>query len=625
MKLYRKKMFINKIIYLISTKIHNIMKKTITLFILLFSLITINAATYYVDATKTDDSGDGFSWSTAKQTIDAAQTLAVSGDNIYVKTGTYNYSASVSGTYALSTKANVNYYGGFSGTELNISERAISDLDGNGIVESFELTNPTTINFTLTNNAGGLNITANTTTFKSFDGFSITGTNTCGDVISTTIMTPIINLGGSTTTTVSTFVLFQNNTVSGLTITGNLNGTGGCVGAILRMPNGGASTVNSCLFDNNSVSLSGGANQTDVQVSPFIRIDNPSGANRNLFSNNMIRRNMVTVDFTSCSIVTGYFFSTGNAGINSNTRGFIISESFTTSTAWNSVRNNVIYNNEANYTAPTGSTFSNKTLSGAGLIYSYNTASAVQDSIVNNTIANNKMIRCGSALKIRMANATQPYHKVLNNICFQNKNVDASAVVTDLNIVIQGTVPDNTTPGVFIANNICSGGGITNATAAVANNLNDLSLTNTDATKGAWFNSPSSTYGASATGILTSRWAIGTSSYLIGKGVATLNLRDRNGIAFALTPSVGAYEYVSSGTTEINKVAYNNNNNTLVQVEGRKLIFVTPEQAEIYSSLGRLIATKNNVSSLTVNNSGVYIIKQYCKDGIKVQKIIVRN
>ena len=37
------------------------------------------ASTYYVDASKTDDSGDGASWSTAKKTIQAAVDLTVDG------------------------------------------------------------------------------------------------------------------------------------------------------------------------------------------------------------------------------------------------------------------------------------------------------------------------------------------------------------------------------------------------------------------------------------------------------------------------------------------------------------------------------------------------------------------
>lgn len=250
-------------------------------------MLHLNAATpYYVDASKTDDSGDGLSWITAKQTINADQTLAVSGDNIFVKAGTYNFSASVSGTYALSTVANANYYGGFAGTESTPSQLVTSDLDGNGIVEPWEFSNLTIINFTLTNNAGGLNFTANTSSFKNFDGFTIGGSGVGGDLLGATMMTPIVNLNASS--------LFPNNNVAGLSVAANLN-----------------------------------------------------GANRNLLLNNVIRRNKITVDFTNTTTTN---FPTGN----NNVRGILISETFSSSTRCNSIRNNLIYNNEATYIATSG-------------------------------------------------------------------------------------------------------------------------------------------------------------------------------------------------------------------------------------------------------------------------------
>jgi hypothetical protein len=47
------------------------------------------AATYYVDASRPDDTGDGLTWATAKQTIQAAITASASGDTILVNYGTY--------------------------------------------------------------------------------------------------------------------------------------------------------------------------------------------------------------------------------------------------------------------------------------------------------------------------------------------------------------------------------------------------------------------------------------------------------------------------------------------------------------------------------------------------------
>jgi len=46
------------------------------------------------------------------------------------------------------------------------------------------------------------------------------------------------------------------------------------------------------------------------------------------------------------------------------------------------------------------------------------------------------MVCCGAALKVRFSSGTQPYHKVLNNVFFQNKSVDGINVTSDLNIVL---------------------------------------------------------------------------------------------------------------------------------------------------------------------------------------------
>ncbi len=47
-------------------------------------------ATYFVDASRPDDSGDGRSWATAKKTIQAAVDLTVDGDTVVVASGIYD-------------------------------------------------------------------------------------------------------------------------------------------------------------------------------------------------------------------------------------------------------------------------------------------------------------------------------------------------------------------------------------------------------------------------------------------------------------------------------------------------------------------------------------------------------
>jgi trimeric autotransporter adhesin len=61
------------------------------------------------------DTKDGLTWSTAKQTVQAGLTLAVSGDEVWVAAGTY--------VERITLKAGVALYGGFAGTENSLDQR----------------------------------------------------------------------------------------------------------------------------------------------------------------------------------------------------------------------------------------------------------------------------------------------------------------------------------------------------------------------------------------------------------------------------------------------------------------------------------------------------------------------
>ena len=63
-------------------------KSALLLLCLLVSGLT-QAATWYVDARRPNDSGDGLNWATAKKSIQAAVDESVAGDTILVKDGTY--------------------------------------------------------------------------------------------------------------------------------------------------------------------------------------------------------------------------------------------------------------------------------------------------------------------------------------------------------------------------------------------------------------------------------------------------------------------------------------------------------------------------------------------------------
>ncbi len=92
----------------------------------LFTTILHAAPGYYADSSKSDDSGDGISWATAKKTIQAAIDLAntdgsvASPVEVWVKGGVYT-PPDQSSSFVL--KPYVKLYGGFDGTETALEQR----------------------------------------------------------------------------------------------------------------------------------------------------------------------------------------------------------------------------------------------------------------------------------------------------------------------------------------------------------------------------------------------------------------------------------------------------------------------------------------------------------------------
>lgn len=76
---------------------------------------------------------------TNPKTIFGVLQNIVAGDVVWVASGTYELNS------MLAMKANVTIVGGFAGTENAVSERVLSDMDGNGLVEPWEFANPVVI------------------------------------------------------------------------------------------------------------------------------------------------------------------------------------------------------------------------------------------------------------------------------------------------------------------------------------------------------------------------------------------------------------------------------------------------------------------------------------------------
>jgi len=616
-----------------------------------------NASTYYVDGTNGSDTNSGTSWATARKTITAANSLAGVGDNIYIKTGTYNFSSSAYGTPALSMKVDVNYYGGFVGLDSETPEtRQTSDLDGNGIIEPWEFTNPTILNFIITTGGVGLSFNSSNTAVRAFNGFKITGTSSFRNTDK-----------NSRCIAVYSNMLFENNTISNWVVTGDF------MGAYMKAfffgiePGVNNATVNNCIFEKNEVNINSTLN--DYLLDTFIRLGAATGVRGNVMSNCIVRNNKIKVDYSTSSVTTC-----------ANIRGMIIAMFAQTTPGYpTTLKNCIVHNNDMTY-VPNGTAL---IASNGAAISVYDAGVACYDSVINCTVANNKAVKMGTGgMYIRFNSASQPYHIVLNNVLYNNTKDGA----------ISNLVATNGSPtGVIrIANNYANGGSVTNYSTTVVDNVNDLSATNTDATKGAFFSAPSSGQGYITDGTVeTSRWTIGATSYLKSNGTTSLSSIDKAGAAFGNPPSVGAYEYtskiinVSSGdvngsvsaggsidygtvvaitgtpnngyrflnwtennvivstdatysfvcTTDRDLVAHfdlstdleTKIDKNIITVEGRNLRLNNLGVAEIYDNIGRLVRLiKENDTFITLNNAGVYFIRIRSENGIKTVKIVIK-
>jgi hypothetical protein len=590
------------------------MKKFFTIFLVLFLTISVNAKNVFV-ATSGDNS-DGSSWAKALTSIPNNSSSAISaGDSVFVKAGTYSFSQTVAASSAFATKANVNYIGGFAGTESNSAQRVKSDLDNNGIVEPWEFSNATVLSISATNNAFGLYITVNTTSQRVFEGFKITGTMDMGQLSGST--------GGNNMVRIVGYTVFKNNTLSACTLSAAPNtatsNMGYTKGALIYIGQGSTTTVNNvvdnCLIENNTSTITPTSSHTvDVQQSPFVHIDASNSTGRNVLSNCVFRNNQVTLDYTN--------FGMGTPSYN-NPRGMLISMSIFGSSAligqYNCIRNLLVHNNSATF-IPKGGT-GTSSLSNGGLIFTYNTAQATYDSILNCTVANNSMTRIGYAIRGGFSNTTQPYHVIANNVLLENKNNNGTGTISVQNLAIN-QAPAGAAGTITIANNIGNGG--ISATANVNNvfgNITDLSAVN-DNVKGAYFNSPTSIIGYTTdASVATSNWTIQTSSYLKGKGIVTSNKSDKAGVAFSLTtPAVGAYEYFFNPGTGIVLPG----EMSMVSVVDNGIISNVDGQMQIFTFNGQMIASKQIQTGQHLSlRSGVYIIRILTGQGTAVQKIVL--
>ena len=561
---------------------------------------------------------DGTSWANACS-IQTAVSYATYGDNIFMKAGDYNLSASLS----VDSKV-LNIYGGFAGTESQISERQLSDLDFNGIVEPWEFTNrtrlvggrykATPVSFTVFKITGGTASNVRVDGISIEEGLYLGGGNPAG-----------VNLAGTCT--------FANSVVRNCRVFNSLGdvnsqGAGGIVSSVSD------AIIDGCLIENCESQASqvnstrggqckgGGAYLYGTIQNSVVR------NNRNIYD--MIRPagNTYTVYFNPYLYGTGIYLMYKSA----------------------KAINCLVYNNETrvlnwdavNYTT---AQLNSIVVRGVG-ISAENGGSVINCTVVNNKASvkdlNGNTLSPGSGgqgvgIYLKSNNSATNNNEVymINNVAWGNVAQGTSA--SDQHIRLDISTSAGTGTPIYTFYNNVTPAVATNASTATSayflnngTNLINLSATNTTAGTGPLFLYPSSFAGAvwgtltqastdSLKSITKANWTIQNGSYLSGKGTIsytaagstilltpTLDLVGTTRSANA--PTVGAFE--SQNWTSPTGLAGSWDSNRKVFRFGNELYNLSVgDKVTVYDACGRkiqVLSASNN--QLKISSNGFVII-----------------
>lgn len=214
-------------------------------------------------STAGNDANNGLTWATAKLTVSSGLTAAISGDQVWVASGTF--------VGCITLKSGVGLYGGFAGTETALVQRDwktnITILDGNAV--SSVVTSPSGATaairidgFTIRNGKGTLG-------GGNYYGGGIYCSDSSPTIVNNTITANSSTNGGGIYCASRSAPLIQNNTITSNTVSG--------AGAGIAL-NYSAPTIVNNVFMNNVASGNAGGIFCNNTSSPAIA--------NNVFMNN---------------------------------------------------------------------------------------------------------------------------------------------------------------------------------------------------------------------------------------------------------------------------------------------------------------------------------------------------